>query len=413
MFKTLRIKIVAAIMSILFAVFAGTLVVIYIVSYQDVLKENLRLMAEYGSEYEKEHIGEHNEEDGPVTSPNSDHPIHQDIFNLTTFYSVELSDDGSIRNFENEDSSGLSDEALQTLAVEAADAGKRSGSEDHLIYLVVNTVRGKLVVFMNNTIADESFTTFFRYTLIFGCCTMFVLLLFSFYLSGRIIRPLEKSFNQQKQFVSDASHELKTPLSVVSASADLLSREVGENKWLASIQSENERMSVLVNQLLQLTRTENSNTVFRDFDLSRVVKGRTLPFESLAFEGNLNLELNISDGVTVWGCEEQLGQVVSILLDNAVYHTSPGGTIKVALNKNSSTAIIKVLNTGKEIPVEKREIIFERFARLDESRNRESNHYGLGLSIAKAIVTAHKGKIIVDCSDGWTIFTVSLAARNQ
>lgn len=396
-------------MSILLVVFAGTLIAIYIVSYRDVQNENLDMMAEYADDYEKELMGDHSEEPGPKES-GGNHKNHEEIFGLTSFYSVDMTDGGSVR-VENEDSSGLTDAELTALAKEVAGSGSTSGSVNHMLYLVKETGRGKLIVFMNHTIADDSFTTLFRYTLIFGCCTMIVLFFFSYFLSGRIIRPLKEAFEKQKQFVSDASHELKTPLSVISANADMLSREVGENKWLVNIQSENGMMAGLVNQLLQLAQSENGNVPHYVFNLSRVVTGYALPFESLAFEKNIDLMMDISEGIQVLGNEEQAGQVVSVLIDNAISHTPAGGKVKTELKRSRGSVLLRVSNTGEEIPMDKRDKIFERFYRLDETRSRGFNRYGLGLSIAKAIVTAHKGKITVDCENGWTTFTITLAVR--
>ncbi|MPM65549.1 Alkaline phosphatase synthesis sensor protein PhoR [bioreactor metagenome] len=147
--------------------------------------------------------------------------------------------------------------------------------------------------------------------------------------------------------------------------------------------------------------------------MSRTVTGCTLPFESVAFERNVTLETNISEGIKVYGNAEQLGQVVSILIDNAIEHTDTGGTTKLELKQKNGAAVMRVSNSGKEIPAEHREKIFERFYRLDEARSGDSNHYGLGLSITKAIITEHKGKISVDCAGGLTTFTVSFTAASQ
>jgi len=138
-----------------------------------------------------------------------------------------------------------------------------------------------------------------------------------------------------------------------------------------------------------------------------------LPFESIAFEKNIKLTFAIAEGISAYGNEVQLGQVATILIDNAISHTAAEGAIKVELKRSRGTAILQVANTGEAIPADKREKIFERFYRLDKARSRESNHYGLGLSIAKAIITEHKGKISVDCANGWTTFTVTLPVRNQ
>ncbi|MDN5352284.1 MAG: hypothetical protein PWQ12_1204 [Clostridiales bacterium] len=412
MFRNVKIKIIVSIMSILLLVFAGTLVSIYFVSYRDVLSENLNMMAEYADNYEKLLSDDHSEPPGPE-SPGNVPKNHDAIFGLTRFYSVDFGKDGTVIKIENENSSGLSDEELTALASDVSGNGDLSGSVNHMLYLISDTNRGQLIVFMNNTIADDSFTTLFRYTLLFGGGTMILLFFFSYFLAGRIVHPIKVAFEKQKQFVSDASHELKTPLSVINANAEMLTRDIGENKWLSNIQSENGRMAGLVNQLLQLAKSENGNVPFIVFDLSRAVTGDTLPFESLAFEQSVELKMAISEGIKIWGNEEQIGQVLSILIDNALNHTTEKGTVQVMLKRSRNNAVLQISNTGEPIPPEKREVIFERFYRLDEARSRTYNRYGLGLSIAKAIVTEHRGKISVDCANGWTTFSVTLPIRSQ
>lgn len=406
MFRSLKRKIIAAIMSVLIVVFAGTLALIFLVSYHDVRNESYTMMSEYSEVYQRG--GKRSPEGG-----GNGHKNREEIYGLTTFYSAEFADKISAVHTENQNSSGLTDEELTTLAKQVLDSGKSSGSENHMLYLVTQLSHGYLVVFMNNTVTNDSFTTLFRYTFLFGCCTIILLFFFSWLVAGRMVKPLEEAFQKQKQFISDASHELKTPLSVISANADLLERSVGENQWLENIRFENVRMAELVNQLLQLARVEGSRPVHREFDLSRTVTGVTLPFESVAYERSVILETVIADGIKAFGDAEQVGQVAAILVDNAIEHTEVGGTVKMELRQKGGLAVIRVSNTGREIPADQREKIFERFYRLDEARTGDSNHYGLGLSIAKAIVAEHKGKIAVDCAGGITTFTVSLAAANH
>jgi signal transduction histidine kinase len=222
------------------------------------------------------------------------------------------------------------------------------------------------------------------------------------------VDPLEESYEKQKQFISDAGHELKTPVSVVSANAELLEREFGDNQWLKNIQYENERMGLLIGQLLDLARTENVTPQLEQIDLSHIVAGEALPFESVAFEKGLELKTDISDNIKVTGNSTQLKQLVSILLDNAIKHTNDKGDVFCKLTKENNFAKISVINKGEEIPKEHREKLFERFYRVDTARNSESNHYGLGLAIAKAIVDSHKGKIEVLCYDGLVEFQVKI-----
>ena len=228
------------------------------------------------------------------------------------------------------------------------------------------------------------------------------------YLAKRIVNPLEESYQKQKQFISDAGHELKTPISVVSANAELLSREIGDSQWLQNILYENERMGMLVGQLLDLARTENVTAQMEHVDLSHLVDGEVLPFESVAFEKGLVLNSHIENDIGVIGNSTQLKQIVSILIDNAIRHSKGGGEVKLTLTKERSFAKLSVINRGDEIPEGQRNQIFERFYRIDTVRNGEDKHYGLGLAIAKAITTAHKGRIEVHCFNGFVEFNVQI-----
>ena len=223
-----------------------------------------------------------------------------------------------------------------------------------------------------------------------------------------IIKPVEEAFTKQKQFISDASHELKTPIAVISANAELLSGEIGENKWLSYIQSESERMNKLVTSLLTLTRIEmqSEKPQLTRFDICNAVMQVTMPFESVAFESGISLECELTEQIFINGNEQQLKQVVAILTDNAIKHCFYGGRVLVNVWLYKNKCHITVSNTGEPIPEELKEKIFERFFRSDESRHREENRYGLGLAIAKQIVDNHNGTISVNCEAGYTTFEI-------
>jgi signal transduction histidine kinase len=266
-----------------------------------------------------------------------------------------------------------------------------------------------LVAFMDNTIFEESISTLFEYTLVFGSVAIVIIFFISIYIARRIVKPLEESYKKQKQFISDAGHELKTPVSVVSTNAEMLSREIGENQWLSNIQYENNRMSVLIRQLMELVRTENVTPAMEWVNLSRIVIGEILPFESIAFEKGIELFYDgVASDVFVNGNGAQLGQIVTILLDNAIEYSCARGKICVSLVPKHNKVYLSVTNQGEEIPPEQQKHLFERFYRADFARNTEDNHYGLGLAIAKAIVIAHHGEISVSCKDGLVTFSVGL-----
>lgn len=226
-----------------------------------------------------------------------------------------------------------------------------------------------------------------------------------------IVKPVEDTFNKQKDFISDASHELKTPLAVIQANSDVLEGEIGKNKWLKYIQNETDNMGKLISELLLLTKIENVEKLREPekFNMSDHVELIVASFESMAFEKNVKIENNIEkDIITESFNKDDITHILSTLIDNGIKHTEEKKKVIVELLKNKDKIIINVKNKGEEIPVSEREKIFDRFYRIDKSRNRNEKRYGLGLSIAKATVLKNNGTIQVDYKDGYTIFKVEL-----
>ena len=414
MFKKSRRKIVAAIMSILVLLWVGTLSLIYAISYFEMTGQNEQMLKARADMYvltrpmngmppgmPKPNGGNHGFEPGFTESP---------MFRLSTFYTVALSYDGDILAVNNEPPTVHTDDDLEKLAQRIIKNNKEAGTENNLSFYRTDKGGYILVTFMDNTVINENAATLFRYTLVFGGVALILFFFLSVFLARKIVSPLEESYQKQKQFISDAGHELKTPVSIVSANAELLSRQIGINQWLANIQYENERMGILVGQLLDLARTESVAPQMEHIDFSRLVGGEALPFESVAFEKGLVLGCNIADGVSVEGNSTQLKQIVSILLDNAIRHSVGGNEVYLNLTKEHGFARLSVINKGDEIPREQREQIFERLYRVDTARNGEDKHYGLGLAIAKAIITSHKGRIEVLCYNGLVEFKVQIPA---
>ena len=228
--------------------------------------------------------------------------------------------------------------------------------------------------------------------------------------SNLIVKPVEETFSKQVQFISDASHELKTPLAVIEANSDVLENEVGENKWLKYIQNETQNMDKLINELLLLAKIENVDSIkeYETFDLSQEAEMSSSVFESMAYEKEVEIKTNIQENVKFNGNRQDLGHIFSVLIDNAIKHSLPKKEVIVDLKKEKEGIILKVSNYGEEIPKEEQDKIFERFYRVDKSRNRNEKRYGLGLAIAKSIVLKYKGEITVDCKEGITTFKVKL-----
>jgi len=415
-FKRTRRKIVAAIMSVLVLLWVGTLGIIYASSYFEMKQQNRQMLQAHAQMYTLPQAFDQmmppnrpRPEGGPGFKPGFD--PDSPAFQLSTFYSVAVSYDGEVLDIQNNSPAVYTNGALEQMAKDIIKDGKSTGTKDNLTFLKTDKNGYVLVVFMDNTVVNESAVTLFRYTLIFGGAALVLFFFLSVFLARKIVAPLEESYQKQKQFISDAGHELKTPVSVVSANAELLSRELGDNQWLQNIQYENERMGMLVGQLLDLARTENVTPQMEHMDFSRLVAGEMLPFESVAFEKGLVLNSHITNGITVEGNSTQLKQLISILLDNAIRHSKPDGEVRLTLTKDHGIAEISVINKGDEIPAEHRERIFERFYRMDTARNGEDQHYGLGLAIAKAIVDAHHGHIEVNCYNGLVEFHVRMPMK--
>ena len=412
MFQSSRKKIILSIMGSLILLFVITLSVIMLASYREIKQRNSEMLERYADLYYLGQQSEKREEQGQGPRPEKPPIDDRRDYQLSTFYSVAVADDGTILASDNGDKDVYSEEELTKTAEELLEGNRLSGRNGNLSYIVRDKGGYTLIAFLDNTVSESSMNTLLHNFLIVGGAAVIVLFFISLFLSKRIIRPLEENDRQQKQFISDAGHELKTPVAVIGANAELLSREMGENEWLMNIQYENERMGGLVKQLLDLSRAENKEVTLEKVDLSRTVTGETLAFESLAFDHGKAIRIDIEEDIFITGSQVQLAELTSILLDNALRH-STGNEIWISLKSHGHAAVLDVINEANEIAPEKLEHLFDRFYRVDEARNSEGQHYGLGLSIAKAVTEKHHGNIIASCRDGKMLFEVSLPAKRE
>jgi len=425
MFKKTERKIVAAIMTSLVLFLITTLVVIYTSSYYGIKKENSDLLMRHVERFSLDGKGEdevvpkkmtgdtvHEENGEPPEKPpfdDGDGPRPEaPEYELSTFYTVAFSKEGEVIKVDLGDRDIKSEEELIETAEKVLKKEKKSGKADGLMYMVDEREEYTLVAFMDSTVTDNSMKTLLKNTLFAGAAAIVLMFAISVFIAKKIVKPLEENDRRQRQFVSDAGHELKTPVSVISTNTELLSRRIGDNEWLSNIQYENERMGSLVTELLDLSHAEGARVQKEHIDLSRLVTGEALPFESVAFEKGQTLSADIEENITVEGSRTQLSQLTSILLDNAVRHGKEGKEIFLSLKKDRKFAVLTVENHADEIPKEKLEHLFERFYRVDEARNGEDRHYGLGLAIAKAITEAHKGVITASYGAGKIKFTVQI-----
>lgn len=275
------------------------------------------------------------------------------------------------------------------------------------VYLKEYSNKGLTIVLMSREQQIEVLNNLLKVFISIGSISLILLLLISIYLTNKTIKPIKETFEKQKQFIANASHELKTPLTIIRTNTSLvlsnksLSVE-SQSKWLNYINNQIERMSELLDEMLSLAKLDTNRGLdeFVVFDLSKLLNNILLTFEAVIFENKIQLESNIEEDISIKGDKESIKKVVIILLDNAIKYTNKSGKIDVELKQEKNKIRLKVKNTGEGIKKEDINKIFERFYRVDSSRARETGGYGLGLSIAKSIVESNNGKIYAESNIG-------------
>lgn len=303
------------------------------------------------------------------------------------------------------------DKDILSMTQELQKSGKRFGSIDDYIYLVRILKSGNTVyIFVNNKEALQNSKQFFIVSIFIFLLSVIVFTIISYYLSRWMIKPSEKAIKNQKIFVANISHDLKTPITIIRANADLIENEVKNKKSIKYIQQETEKLNHLVNEMLTITRIDNtiSKENFKSFNFGDSLFDVVLPFESIAYEKGIRFNINIDEVTDYFGDESNIQKLAEILIDNAMSYTAKGGIVDVDAYENSKAVTLSVTNTGEPISDEKKVEIFDRFYRESKSRESTGNHYGLGLSIANTIVKKHNGKISIESKNGKNTFTVIL-----
>ncbi|MNO13801.1 Alkaline phosphatase synthesis sensor protein PhoR [compost metagenome] len=334
-------------------------------------------------------------DDGPMDDGNQP-PERSISFTVITDASGTLKDKNSKFTMDDE----LYEAALQKALSIGKDIGRFNLDDSRWIFTVKHMGEEKIIVFLDITAQQKILTNLIYTFTAVGLLMLIILYFTSRFFAGRSIAPVREAFDKQKQFIADASHELKTPLTIINTNADVLLSNSDDTirnqaKWLQYIKSETERMTRLTNDLLYLTEMDDSRTgmIHSRFNISNAVENIILTMEAVIFEKHISFDYDIEPELTVQGNSEQIKQVVMILLDNAVKYTNPKGSVIITLKKQNNDVLLSVSNTGEGIAAEHLTRIFDRFYRTDTSRARKQGGYGLGLAIAKSIVDQHKGKI--------------------
>ena len=340
---------------------------------------------------------------GPYDAPEMHRGGFGELAYQSRFFAVWFDGEGNISRSSTENIVSLTEENAATLAETVFAKGREKGFTDGFRYCRALSDGETMLVFL---LCDRELGTFrmFLYASIgislVGILAVFLLLVL---FSGRIVRPIAESYEKQKRFITDAGHELKTPITIIQADADVLESEMTEeSEWIEDIRRQTRRLSELTADMIFLSRMEEENAAIQmqDFSLSELVEETARSFQALVRSRNKSFRASVAPELRMTGDEKAVARLVSILMDNAMKYSPEGGSVELTLDKDGRNGRLVVKNTS--LPMEKgsADHLLERFARGDSSRNSESGGFGLGLSIARAVTEAHRGKIHAQSEDG-------------
>ncbi len=323
----------------------------------------------------------------------------------TRYFSVVLTENGNVSSTNVQKVAAIDNEDANAYALRAWKRQQTSGFLSSYRYLMEHTPEGTRIIFVDCTRNLSTFRAFLFTSIlvsILGLLSVFVLVLF---FSRLVMKPVAESYEKQRQFITDAGHEIKTPLAIIEANRELLEMEYGENEWNNSIQRQTARLADLTDGLIYLSRMEEAEKHLQhmDFSISALAEETAQSFQTLADLQDRHFSVEIEPLLSYCGDESSIHRLFSILIDNAIKYSPPQGTVKVTLNKRGKNIQFMVYNTVAHLSAESLPFLFDRFYRADSSRNSETGGYGIGLSIARAITDAHKGKISAKSTDGQSL----------
>lgn len=326
----------------------------------------------------------------------------------TRFFSVKLDREGTVLFSDVDKIAAISTTDAEEYAIKVFQGRSSKGFEDIYRYRMVDSGTDILIIFLNcgrelSMFQSSLLTSVSVSVLGFIAVTVLVIVF-----SKIVFRPVAESYEKQKQFITDASHEIKTPLTIIDANIEVLEMENGENQWTKSTKNQIKRLASLTQQLITLSRLDEERKMLEksEFSLSDAVSETVQSFEALAKAQNKQLDIQIEDGIHFFGDEKSIRQMTGILMDNALKYSLREGSICVLLKRKGRKIQLEVFNQTEDIPRGKHDILFERFYRMDTSRNSETGGSGIGLSVARVIVLSHGGKINAYSADGKSLTVV-------
>lgn len=406
MLKTLRRKFIFITMLVIFFVVGGIIGGINVANYVKIDRETgrvLQILADNGGEMPRPTDEPYEPQSQP--QPRTDlNGVSPETPFKTRYFTVTISGDGTYgANVTNMFS--VNEETATRFAKELYDGGKTEGYYREYRYKTVDKDDGVMYVFLDCTEEKSNFESVLTVSLLLGGGAILLIFVLILVFSKVAVAPIAESYEKQKRFITDANHELKTPLTIISASNEIMELNYGESEWTKTIEGQVKRLKELTEKLVFLSRMDEDNAKISasEFSLSNTIEEVSSGFIPLSETKNRTLSINVEPNVNYCGDESLIGQLVSILLDNAFKYSDDGGKISVCLSSSGKYKKITVENTVDSIQIGNLDFLFERFYRTDKSRNSETGGSGIGLSVAKAIVTAHKGKITAKSKDGKSV----------
>lgn len=326
------------------------------------------------------------------------------------YFFVFFDSEGNESGINVENISAITDEEAKEYAKEVIALNKEKGSYNAFRYIVEKNDDGEMIGFIDMYQHIQNLYYIQKISAILSLVILVILFVIIYLASGKALEPIIQNMEKQKQFITDAGHELKTPLAVISADVDVIELMGGKSEWTDSIRKQTVEMSELIKHLLFLSKMEEKyDLVMEEINLSQITKEVTDRISTIAISKNKRFGTDIQDNIIIKGDRTGMEHLVSVLTENAVKYCSDEGEILVKLYKTGKNVYLEVRNTGEPLDEKMIPRLFDRFYRPDEARTRENGGHGIGLSIAKAIVTAHKGKISAhNESDGIVAFVVEL-----
>lgn len=410
MIRKLRIKLILASMLSLLLVLAVILGIAGVLNYRKIISDADSILA----------ILQENDGSFPSwthtagtavsadTRPKEDRRFSPELPYESRYFSVFLDENGSVLAVNTGKIAAVDTATAIDYAQTVFRAGLSRGFSDDYRFISYTAGTETHMIFLDYGREMSSFRTFLFTSVCVSTGGLLAVLLLLIFLSGRIVKPFSQSYEKQKQFITDAGHELKTPLTIIDADTEVLAMDIGENEWLHDIQNQTKRLAQLTNDLILLSRMEEQpQTEQIEFPVSDLVEETAAAFQALAKTQGKQLSCHIQPMLSMVGDEKAIRQLVSILLDNAIKYSDSGGRIELTLEKQKNMIRLSVFNTARSVPRESLPRLFDRFYRTDQSRNSRTGGYGLGLSIASAVVSAHKGKIWATTQDEKSLLIVA------